>query len=385
MKYGILSVSVGIEMGLVLHHWRLRLIIVVMACLGLSGLALGQTVAAPTELRIVTRVVQPFVMKDGNSYKGFSVELWQAIAKQMNVTFRWVEVPTVKDILTTMADGKGDVAMAAISVTSQREQEFDFSQPMFDSGLQIMVRNDDQSGFGFMQIWTLLTGGAMPFLLSLLAALIIVPAHLAWFAERKHHSRLFSESYIPGIFNAMWWATGAAAGQQPDHPRSTWGRILSSLLILISVVFMAYFTAAITSALTVQTLRGDINSPQDLVGRKVGTTIGSTASIYLKGIDVAAVEFEKIEHAFVALNNKQLDAVVFDSPVLLYYAATAGRHTVRIVGPMLRKENYGILFPRGSALRKPVNEALLTLRESGIYDAIYAKWFSVTQSAAARP
>jgi polar amino acid transport system substrate-binding protein len=72
---------------------------------------------------------------------------------------------------------------------------------------------------------------------------------------------------------------------------------------------------------------------------------------------------------------------VFDSPVLLYYAATAGRHTVRIVGPMLRKENYGILFPRGSALRKPVNEALLTLRESGIYDAIYAKWFSVTQSA----
>lgn len=34
------------------------------------------------------------------------------------------------------------------------------------------------------------------------------------------------------------------------------------------------------------------------------------------------------------------------------------------------------------AWRKPVNEALLTLRESGIYDAIYAKWFSVTQSAA---
>jgi polar amino acid transport system substrate-binding protein len=118
-----------------------------------------------------------------------------------------------------------------------------------------------------------------------------------------------------------------------------------------------------------------------LLGRKVGTTTGSTASNYLTKLDIVPVEFQKIDQAFIALENKQLDAVVFDAPVLLYYAATKGRNKVRIVGPMLLKENYGILFPRGSALRKPVNEALLKLREGGTYDAIYAKWFAGTISS----
>jgi polar amino acid transport system substrate-binding protein len=332
-------------------------------------------------LRVITRQVAPFVLKDGEKYSGFSIELWNAIAKQANLNFHFVEKQNIKEILGGMKAGEGDVAIAAISVTSQREQDFDFSQPMFDSGLQIMVRNDADSGLNFKQMWGLVSTGAMPFLLSLLAALIVIPAHMAWIAERSHDERLFAKAYFPGIFQAVWWATGASAGQQPDHPRSAPGKVLATLAILISMVFMAYFQATITTALTVQSLKGDINGPEDLQGRKVGTTIGSTAASYLKNLDITPTEFTKIDEAFVALNNKQLDAVVFDAPVLLYYVANKGSSKARVVGPMLQKENYGILFPRGSALRKPVNEALLKLREDGIYDAIYSKWFSATQNA----
>jgi polar amino acid transport system substrate-binding protein len=150
----------------------------------------------------------------------------------------------------------------------------------------------------------------------------------------------------------------------------------------VSVVFVSYFTATITSNLTIQSLKGDINGPEDLPGRKVGTTTGSTAATYLKSQGVEPIEFSKIEESFVALNNHQLDAVVFDAPVLLYYAANKGANKVRMAGPLLKKESYGILFPRGSALRKPVNEALLKLRENGTYDALYAKWFATSQFGA---
>jgi polar amino acid transport system substrate-binding protein len=363
---------------------NLRFIAVALCWVCLIGGAHSQTVAAPAEttapveLRVITRLVPPFVMKDDDKYKGFSVELWQAIAKQINQPFRFVEVPTIKEILAGMKAGDGDVAIAAISVTSQREQDFDFSQPMFDSGLQILVRNDSDNGFGLAQIWKLLTTGAMPFLLSLLAALIIIPAHIAWYTERKHGDPLFSQSYVPGIFQAMWWSTGAAVGQQPDNLGSRWGKLVSSLIVIISLLFVSYFQATFTTVLTVQSLKGDINGPEDLLGRKVGTTAGSTASAFLKNLEIPPVEFQKIDEAFVALETKQVDAILFDAPVLLYYAATKGRNKVRIVGSMLRKENYGILFPRGSALRKPVNEALLKLRENGTYDALYAKWFAVT-------
>jgi polar amino acid transport system substrate-binding protein len=331
-------------------------------------------------LRVVTRVVAPFVLKEEEQYKGFSIELWQSIATQLKATSHFVEKNNIKEILAGVKAGEGDLAIAAISVTSQREQEFDFSQPMFDSGLQIMVRADNNGGFSIWQIWDVLSSGAMPFLLGLLAALIIIPAHLVWYAERRGESHFISQSYFPGIWQAAWWSIGAAAGQQPDSPASKWGRIMAALAILVSMVFMSYFQATITSALTIQTLKGDINGPEDLAGRKVGTTTGSTAAGYLKTLDVTPTEFSKITEAFTALENKQLDAVLFDSPVLLYYAATQGRNKVQIVGPMLRKENYGILFPRGSTLRKPVNEALLTLRENGTYDALYTKWFSATQN-----
>jgi polar amino acid transport system substrate-binding protein len=365
---------------------RLRIIVIALCWFGMMGGAFAQSANAPVvptappyELRVITRVLPPFVVKDGDTYAGFSVELWKAIAKEIGKPFQFVEKANIKEILAGVNVNEGDVAIAAISITSQREQLFDFSQPMFESGLQILVRSDTESGFGLSQIWKLLTTGAMPFLLSLLAALIIIPAHIAWFTERKHANELFSNSYIPGIFQAMWWSTGAAVGQQPDNLGSRWGKFVSSLIVIVSLLFVSYFQATFTTVLTVQSLKGDINGPEDLQGRRVGTTAGSTAAAYLKNLDVEPTEFQKIDEAFVALDSKQIDAVVFDAPVLLYYAATKGRNKARIVGPMLRKENYGILFPRGSDLRKPVNEALLKLRENGTYDALYAKWFSVTQ------
>ena len=71
-----------------------------------------------------------------------------------------------------------------------------------------------------------------------------------------------------------------------------------------------------------------------------------------------------------------MDAVVFDAPVLLFYAAREGKGRVQLVGPTFRKEDYGIAFPRNSPLRKQVNVALLALREDGTYQRLYDKWFT---------
>jgi polar amino acid transport system substrate-binding protein len=45
-----------------------------------------------------------------------------------------------------------------------------------------------------------------------------------------------------------------------------------------AVVFVAYFTAGLTATLTVQQIQGVINGPEELPGRRVGTTRGSTAA-----------------------------------------------------------------------------------------------------------
>ena len=57
--------------------------------------------------------------------------------------------------------------------------------------------------------------------------------------------------------------------------------------------------------------------------------------------------------------------MVFDAPILLYYAANEGKGRVHLVGTPFRKEDYGIVFQAGNPLRKQVNNTLLTLREDG--------------------
>jgi polar amino acid transport system substrate-binding protein len=90
---------------------------------------------------------------------------------------------------------------------------------------------------------------------------------------------------------------------------------------------------------------------------------------------VKVIEVDKIEDAYDALQKGGVDAVVFDSPVLLYYAGHEGQGKVQVAGPVFHKENYGIVLPAGSPLRKPINEALLTVRENGVYQKLYDEWF----------
>jgi polar amino acid transport system substrate-binding protein len=360
-------------MRLSIRHTLQFIAVIVSSFLG--TLALAQTPTQP-ELLVVNRVLPPFVIKEGTGYTGFSVELWNAIAQNMGRPFQWKEVSNVKELLATVSAGQADLGIAAISITSDREQSFDFSQPMFESGLQILVPAQNRGGLGLREVWRIFTTGAMPALMGLLAALILIPAHLAWFAERRHHNKLFSENYFNGIFHAIWWATGASAGQQPDFPRSLVGRVMAWAAIPVSVIFVAYFTAAVTAAITVQQLQGGIAGPDDLAGKRVGTISGSTSAVYLVDRGIKSTEFLKIEEAFTVMDNHQLDAIVFDAPVLLYYAANGGRGKAQVVGPIFKKENYGIVFPQGSELRKPVNSALLKLRENGTFDALYVKWFT---------
>jgi polar amino acid transport system substrate-binding protein len=350
-------------------------IVVVLVWLFPSPSLAQETPVPAARVVVATRILPPFILKEGEAYVGFSAELWLELAARLNIEFDWLERNNIVGLLEAVSSGEAQAGIAAISVTAEREQKFDFSQPMFDSGLQVMVRAEAEAGHSWRTVLGYFTSGAMPYLLGVLALLTLIPGHAVWFVERGHKDSPFSRSYFPGVFQAMGWALSAAAGQQNDSPRTKLGRFLSILAIFLSLMFLTYWQAELTSSFTVQQLQGGINGPDDLPGQKVGTTAGSTASKWASGAGARVTEHQTIAQSFAALEKGDVDAVVFDAPVLLYHAATAGRGKVRVVGTIFRKESYGILFPQDSELRKRVNEALLTMREDGSYDRLYRKWF----------
>jgi len=334
--------------------------------------------AQPKEekLRVATRLVRPFVYEQQGQLTGFSIELWQEIARQMNTRYEFVVKPTVRDLLDAVKSKEAALGIAAISITAEREVDFDFSQPMFDAGLQILIPAQGSRGALVEAIVANLLSATVLLYVLGVALILLLMAHLVWFFERRNPTGMLAHrNYFPGIFEACWWAASTLATQADQMPRAAMARIIAVAWMFMSVVFIAYFTAAVTSSLTVQQLRSDINGPDDLPGKRVASVKGSTSAEYLRQHNVEPVEFVKIEETYQALHDRSIDAIVYDAPVLLFYAAHEGKNKVQTAGPIFRRENYGIVFPSNSEHRKPVNEVLLKLKESGTYDQLYTKWF----------
>lgn len=333
-------------------------------------------------LRVETRVVAPFVIENRpGEYTGFSIDLWDAIAARLGVKTTYHASEDVPALLKRVADGEADLGISAISVTAERNQTFDFSQPMMDSGLQILVRGEGQGLANPLKgLFDSLFSEAALIWLGIAAMLIIIPGHIVWWLERREPNGLIGkdEPYIPSIFTGLWWAAATLVTQAEHMPRGNFGRLVAVLWMFVGVIFVAYYTAQLTASLTIEQIQGSISGPADLPGKTVATTQGSTSAAWLEERNIEAAPYDSITAAFSALQKGTADAVVFDSPVLLYYANTEGKGRAHVVGSVFRKEDYGIVFPQGSDLRRRVDGALLHLRESGKYQELYDKWFGVT-------
>jgi polar amino acid transport system substrate-binding protein len=347
------------------------------------------SIAVAQPLKIATRIIPPFVIQNSSSsasspkndrsgMSGFSVELWEKIAKELRRDYQFIPYATLPEMLNAVKNGQANAAIAAISITAEREKQFDFSYPMFSSGLKIMVRHP-KLGQSIGSTIGQMFSPALLQIVVLALGMVFFAAHVVWLTERGHRETMISRRYFPGIFEAAWWAGATLATQADQMPRSIGGRITAILWMFTAVVFVAYFTATFTTMLTVQKLQGDIQGLKDLSGRVVATVAGSTSAEFLRDRHVEALEVKGIEEAYTALSDKKVDAVVYDAPILMYYAANAGQGKVILVGDSFRDENYGIALPNNSPIRKPINSALLTLKENGIYQQINDRWFKPAQ------
>ncbi len=207
----------------------------------------------------------PFEFKQGDKYVGFDVELWAAIAKQLNIDYT-LKPMDFSGIIPALQTRNIDLALAGITITPEREKAIEFSDGYYKSGLMVMVKANNDS----------------------------------------------------------------------------------------------------------------IKSIADLDGKvvavKSGTGSVDYAKEHIKAKDLR--QFPNIDNAYMELGTNRADAVLHDTPNILYFIHTAGKGQFKAVGESLSAQQYGIAFPKGSdELREKVNGALKTLRENGTYNTIYKKWF----------
>jgi polar amino acid transport system substrate-binding protein len=331
-------------------------------------------------LRIATRITRPDAFEENGQIVGFSIDIGQNILAQLQRDSDVKTYPNVSDLLNAIRSGQADLGIAAIAITNQREREFDFSYPILVSSLQIMVlRPERQTRTIEQELLQRLLDPNLLRLIGIVALLMLIPAHILWYFERGNKDGpMDSQSYIPGIFQALWWTILALIGQADKMPKGPVGKVVGLFWVLIGIVFIAYFTATITAELTVQEIRGNIQNLSDLRDRRVALVADDETVKYLQENDInGVIQFSQFESAYAALLSNQVDAIIASRHILLYYASHERQGQVQVVGVPFREQFYAIVMPEDSPYRKPVNQAILTIKENGTYRKIYRKWAGV--------
>jgi len=330
----------------------------------------------PRNLTIATYDIEPFVMTEDGIKTGFTIDLLDEIAKRTGWTYTYVDGQSVKGILEEVTKKRVDAAAAAISITSARSEILDFSQPILNAGLQIAVPDGSvgRSQPGLMNFLELLLSKTMAVWLLAALVLTVIPAHIIWLLERRPEDSTMSTSYFPGIVQAFGRGLRMLAAAPYDSPRHWLTRALGVLWAFVSIIFVAYYTATLTSNLTVEKFDAKITSPGDLVGRKVCAVANTTSTSALDDFGVQYTGVPQNADCYRGLGEGTFEAIVDDAPLLQYWVTHEGAGIAGLAGPVFRREDYGFAFPLGSDLRKQTDDALLAIRESGDFDLIKQKW-----------
>lgn len=241
----------------------LTLLILVLA---FSAFGCGQKPAEQKKvIKVATDATYPpmeYVDEKTDEIEGFDIDLGKALAEAMGVEFQFINTAW-EGIIPSLLTGQADLIMSSMTITDERKQEVNFSDPYFNAGQIIAVKEGNT----------------------------------------------------------------------------------------------------------------DIKSEKDLVGKKVGSQIGTTGALLVRKMEgVNGKEYNTIGDAFQDLKNGRIDAIVNDLLVSKQCIAEIGGGAV-LVGEPLSDEFYGIAIKKdNNDLLEQLNKALKTIKENGKYDEIYNKW-----------
>jgi polar amino acid transport system substrate-binding protein len=320
--------------------------------------AQAQTPDVPSTLIIGTKETPPFAMKgpDGK-WTGISIDLWRDMAARLKLNYTFKEMD-LDHLLAGVTNGTINAAVAAISVTADREEVLDFTQPYFTTGLGIAV--SEKSTAPWLGVLRRLVSWQFLAVVSLLALVLLVAGFLMWLFERRGNAEQFGGKPLEGIGSGFWWSavTMTTVGYGDKAPRTLGGRIVGLIWMFVAIIIISSFTAAITSALTVNQMGSSIHGPKDLPEVRVATVPGTTGEAYLQHQHIVYKTCPDALAALTALSEGQVDAVVYDAPILQYLTREHFHGRIEVLPHTFIRQDYAIALPQGSPLREKLNLVL---------------------------
>ena len=243
-------------------------------------------------------------------------------------------------------------------MTTARERRFDFTHPFHTTGFGIATRELESAGVlsvlsKLVSIPFLTAAGGLVFIL-LLTGLIV------FLLERRKNPEQFGGSWLQGLGSGLWWSavTMTTVGYGDKAPVTPVGRFVALLWMFIAIITISGFTASIASSLTIEQLTA-VQGPKDLKTARVGTVERSSSEEFLREERIAPRVFKDLPMALSRLASGDLDAVVYDLPLLAYHLSQrAGTTGITVLPQSVTVQHYAFAVPSNSQLREPLNRVI---------------------------
>nr|CAH7759920.1 unnamed protein product [Callosobruchus chinensis] len=383
---------------------------------------------------IVTTIVEePYIMLrqpengeflTGNDrFEGYCKDLANLIAKKLGINY---ELRIVKDgqygsenhevkggwdgMVGELVRQEADMAIAAMTITSERERVIDFSKPFMSLGISIMIKKPVKQKpgvFSFLnplskEIWV-----SVMFAYVAVSIVLFVVARFSPYEWRLIHTSITGEPRDTlgqhtnhggtmandfTMMNSLWFALGAFMQQGGElSPRSISGRIVGACWWFFTLILISSYTANLAAFLTVERMVAPINSAEDLASQtevEYGTLYhGATWDFFRRSqLTLYSKMWEFMssrKHVFVKTYNEGIKrvrqskgkyALLIESPKNDYINEREPCDTMK-VGRNLDSKGFGIASPLGSPLRDAINLAVLSLTEDGELTKLKNKWW----------
>ena len=343
-----------------------------MVSLGPSMVEARDPALSDRTLIVGTKEAPPFAMKSADgTWTGISIDLWRQIATDLNLKYELRETD-LKGLLDGISSGSLDVAVAALTITPEREEAFDFTHPFHATGLGIAMAW--KAGNPWVAVLKRLFSPTFLKVVATLSVLLLAVGMLVWWFERKKNPQQFGGGPANGIGSAFWWSavTMTTVGYGDKAPVSLAGRVVALIWMFAGIIMISGFTAAIASSLTVTQLESPVKGPEDLSKVRVGTITNSTGASYLQDRRIGYQTYQTALEGLQAVAEGKIQALVYDAPLLRYLINQGFKGRLQVLPNTFLRQDYGIALPPRSPLRETVNRVLLQkISESAWQDTVY--------------